>query len=105
DVLSMFLAESAGIDIFNPQTAVIDGAVLALVEKTTALKHMILPISIEDNVAEVAMADPYDIVARDVLRRILPKGATIKPLMTSASILMDAIDAAYGYASKVSDIL
>lgn len=105
DALSVFLAETSGFDVFNPKTTVIDGAALALVDKATALKHRILAVSIEGNEAQIAMADPYDVVARDTLRRILPKGTTIKPLVTSSAILNDAIDAAYGYASKVQDIL
>ena len=51
------------------------------------------------------MADPYDVVALDTLRQFLPKGAQIKPLVTTAKILAEAIDAAYGYASSVNAIL
>lgn len=105
ETLSAFLAESSGFEVFNPKTTVIDGNVLSLIQKTVALKFKILPVSIENNVARVAMADPYDVVAMDALRRYLPKGAAVKPLVSTASILSDAIDAAYGYASKVNDIL
>lgn len=105
DALSVFLAETSGFDVFNPKATVIDGGALAMIDKATALKHKILPVAIEGSEAQIAMADPYDVVARDALRRFLPRGMTIKPLVTSPSILMDAIDAAYGYASKVNDIL
>lgn len=105
ETLSSFLAEASGFEVFNPKLTVIDGNVLSLIQKSVALKHHILPVSMEGNVAQVAMADPYDVVALDTLRRYLPKGATIKPMVTTASILSDAIDAAYGYASKVNDIL
>jgi len=105
DALSDFLAETSGFDIFNPKTTVIDGAALSVIDKATALKHKILPVAITGGMAQIAMADPYDVVAMDILRRFLPKGVNITPLVTTPSVLEDAIDAAYGYASKVNDIL
>lgn len=105
DALSAFLAETSGFDVFHPKTTVIDGNALRMIDKATALKHQILPVSISGTVALIAMADPYDVVAMDVLRRYLPKGMTVRPLVSTPTVLMDAIDAAYGYASKVGDIL
>lgn len=105
DVLSAFLAETSGFEVFNPKVTVIDSAALSLIDKAVAIKHQVLPIFVENNVASVAMSDPYNVVAMDTLRRYLPKGMTITPLVTTASILSDAIDAAYGYSSKVNDIL
>lgn len=105
DALTAFLAETSGFEVFNPKVTVIDGAALALIEKNVAVKHQILPIAIEGTTAKIAMADPYDVVAMDTLRRYLPKGVTVRPMVSTASILSDAIDAAYGYASKVNDIL
>jgi type IV pilus assembly protein PilB len=105
EVLSTFLAETSGFEVFNPKVTVIDGAALALIEKSVATKYQILPVSLEGSVASIAMSDPYDVVAMDTLRRYLPKGVTVKPLVTTAVVLSEAIDAAYGYASKVNDIL
>jgi len=105
EVLSSFLSETTGFDVFNPKVTVIDGSALALIEKNIALKHHILPVSLDGNSAQIAMADPYDVVAMDILRRYLPKGMTVKPLVTTPTVLSEAIDAAYGYASKVNDIL
>jgi type IV pilus assembly protein PilB len=105
EALSAFLAESSGFEVFNLKTTFVDPAVCALIEKGLAVKYKVLPVSLQDNVAQVAMADPYDVVAFDTLRRFLPKGVTIKPLLTTPSVLSDAIDASYGFASKVNDIL
>ncbi len=105
EMLSTVLAETSGFEVFNPKVTVIDGNALGLIDKKTATKHHILPVSIAGNVAKIAMADPYDVVAMDVLRRFLPKGTTVVPLVTTPVVLDEAIDAAYGYASKVNDIL
>jgi type IV pilus assembly protein PilB len=103
--LSAFIAEASGVELFDPQHTIFDGDVLALLDKASALKLQMLPISRTEKEIRVAMADPYDVVAMDTLRRFLPKGMVIKPLVSTPKILGDAIDAAYGYASSVSAIL
>lgn len=104
-VLTEFLAHSGGHEVFDPKNTVFDGEALSLISKENAKKYRVLPVSYTNNVAIVAMVDPYDIVATDGLKRILPKGTEIKCLVTTASVLSDAIDAAYGYSSIIDDIL
>ncbi len=105
DRLSKFLAESAGFELFDPKTIIFDGDVLALLNKNVAAKHKILPISKSETHIKVAMADPFDIVATDTLRRYIPKHLIIKPMVATPKTLIEAIDMAYGYASSVKDIL
>ncbi len=105
ETLTLFLAESSGHDVFNPKNTIFDGNTLALLEKDIAMKHKILPVSMSETEVCVAMADPYDVVAMDTLSRFLPKKLKIKPLVSTAAVLSDAIDAAYGYASSVNAIL
>ncbi len=105
NALTSFLAESSGFEVFDPKFTIFDGDVLSLIDKTTAIKHQVLPISISEYDVQVAMADPYDVVAMDMLRRFLPKGLQIKPLVSTPTILSEAIDAAYGYASSIQAIL
>ncbi len=105
EILTTFLAQSSGFELFDPKHTIVDGDALSLLEKKTALKYNMLPISVSGNDVRVAMADPYDVVALDTLRRYLPKGAQIKPLVTTAKVLAEAIDAAYGYASSINAIL
>jgi len=69
------------------------------------VKHQILPISVTTEEIFVAMADPFDVMAMDALRRYVPKNLTIKPLVSTSSVLVEAIDAAYGYASSIAAIL
>lgn len=103
--LSKFLAESSGFAVFDPKSTIVDGEILSLIDKQTALKYQLLPISRSNDEVTVAMADPYDVMAMDTLRRYLPKNTTIKPLVTTSTILSEAIDAAYGYASSINAIL
>ena len=105
DTLSSFLAQSAGYEVFDPKTTIIDGEALALMEKKLAATHFILPFSLTPDAVLVAMADPYDVVALDVLKRQIPKGLKVLPFVTTRHVLSEAIDAAYGYASSVKAIL
>lgn len=105
EALTSFLAESSGQQVFDPQSTIFDGEILSLIDKETAQTYKILPISKDDYEVKVAMADPYDVVAMDTLRKFLPKGVKITPMVTTAKLMNEAIDAAYGYASSVQAIL
>lgn len=105
DALTAFLAKSAGFEVFDHKHTLIDGDALALMDKEMALKHQVLPVSINREELVVAMADPYDIMAMDAVRRLVPKGLLIKTQVATPSILSEAIDAAYGYASSINAIL
>ncbi len=104
-MLSKFLAEAAGFDVFDAKSTIFDGDALGLLRKEDAAKLGVLPVSYRDGQLVIALVDPYDVVATDSLRRILPKGTSIKVMVTSPSALNDSIDAAYGYSSSISDIL
>lgn len=107
EILSGFLADDLGVAVFDPRSTIVDGDVLGLLNKETALKHSVLPISIskEDGEIHVAMADPYDVLAMDAVKRFVPKGLKVKPVVATVSMLNEAIDAAYGYSSNIKDIL
>lgn len=105
ETLTAVLAEDAGFDVFDPKQTIVDGDALALIEKNIAKKYHLLPISMDDTYIYVAMSDPYDVLALDTLRRYIPKNLQIKPVVTTATVINDAIDAAYGYASNINDIL
>ena len=105
DILTTLIAEKTGYDEFDPTKAAIDPDALKLLNKAEALRFQVLPVSLIDGVATFAMADPYDVMALDRLRQIIPKNTSIKPLICSPAILSDAIDRAYGYASSIDDIM
>lgn len=105
ETLTAVLAESSGFEVFDPKNTIVDGDALALLEKKVAQKHNVLPFSMSGEYVFIAMSDPYDVVAMDTLRQFMPKGLQIKPVVTTATVISDAIDAAYGYASNIKDIL
>ena len=75
------LAATAGVERFDPDVTMVDPEAARLVPKDIAIKHRFLPFSIRDGAALVAMADPSDVVAQDILRQYLPADTVIRPWM------------------------
>ncbi|MGB1076917.1 MAG: GspE/PulE family protein [Bdellovibrionales bacterium] len=105
ETLTMVLAQTAGFEVFDPKATIFDGDALALLTKPDAVELKMLPVSLSGSELSVALVDPYDVIKLDTLKRKIPKGLVIKPLVATATIVSEAIDAAYGYASNIDDIL
>lgn len=107
ELLTEFLAETSGLDQFDPKKTMLDPDALALMSKKDALKYQALPVSLdkEKNEAVVAMADPYDVLALDKLRQILPRGCVMHAQVCQPALLADAIHKAYGVSTSIDAIL
>ncbi len=107
DVLSEFLSETTGLQLFDPKKTMLDPEALDLITKKDAQKYQILPISIDraKNVAMIAMTDPYDVVALDRLKQLMPKGCQVVPQVCPPAIIMDAIHRSYGVSTSIDGIL
>ena len=106
EAMSHFLARDAGLDIFDPKHTIFDDAAVALLNKAEAKAMHMLPVGFtSQNEVLVALIDPYDVVNMDRMRRKLPRGHDIKPLVTTAGIITEAIDIAYGFSSDIEAIL
>jgi len=106
-MLTSFLAESTGHQQFDPKKTMLDPEALAMITKKDALKYQILPVSImpSKNEITIAMADPYDVVALDKLKQLLPRGLELVPQICSPAIITDAIHKAYGVTTTIDGIL
>ena len=107
EVLSEFLSETTGLQLFDPKKTMIDPEALDLVTKKDAQKYQFLPISLdrEKNRAIIAMTDPYDVVALDRLKQLLPKGCTVVPQVCPPAIMQDSIHKVYGVSTSIDGIL
>lgn len=107
EMLSSLLAESSGYEEFNFKKTMLEPEALACLTKKDALKYQVLPLSLnkETSIAVIAMADPYDVVALDKLRQLLPRGMTIVPRVSTPTAIADAIDSAYGHAVSIDGIM
>lgn len=107
EVLTSFLAETAGLQQFDPKKTMLDPEALAMVTKKDALKYQVLPVSVvlARNEISIAMADPYDIVVLDKLKQILPRGLNCVPLICAPSVIADTIHRVYGVSTSIKAIL
>lgn len=104
--LGEVLAESAGADKFDEGTTILDPNLLALVPKEICFRNKILPVSQEkDGSISVIMADVYNVLAIDQVRRHLPKGTIIKPLFCPESKITELIEQYYNYEISIEGIL
>jgi type IV pilus assembly protein PilB len=107
ELLTSFLAETTGLQKFDPKKTMLDPEALELVAKKDALKYQFIPIALDRsrNIAIIAMADPYDVVAMDKLRQLMPRGYTIVPQVATPALIGDTIHKAYGVSTSIDGIL
>ena len=103
--LTQVIAESAGRARFDARTTVVDPEVVQLVPKEIALRHKVLPVAVVGDTLLLAMADVYNVMAIDQVRRRLPAQMRIEPLVSTDVELLDAIDQTYGYQMSIDGIL
>ena len=105
DALSAVLSESMGISRFDAKSTVIDAETARLLPKEVAQACRAIVIAIGPAHADVAMVDPYDVLAIDQIRRHLPHSVTVSPRVCTPADLAEAIDRAYGYEMSIDGIL
>lgn len=75
------------VDLTN---TVIDQNAVMTITENLALKHMAIPIKLENNVLTVALSDPLNYIALDEFRTVT--GLSIKECMSSETDIKNAID-------------
>jgi len=69
-------------------------SLLELVPAEMARRYLLVPVTIDDRVLEVAMVDPTDVVAMDDLK--FATGLRIQPMVASERAVKEAIERLYG---------
>ncbi len=105
NALAATLAESSGLDRFELRHTVLDHATVKQLPREIAERYKILPVAVTDTEIRVAMADVYNVLAIDQVRRYFPRGLEIVPLVASETEVADAIDSYYGYEMSIDGLL
>lgn len=91
------LSEQSKIPVINFSRAPVSAKALALVERQTALKHMVLPVtflnSVQGPILVMAMESPPQGTMLEDLTTLT--GHTIKPMLASKTQILSAIAEAY----------
>ncbi|MDD5585943.1 MAG: GspE/PulE family protein [Alphaproteobacteria bacterium] len=103
--LASVLAARTGLEPIDLKKVVLDPALLQRLPKETAKRCHAVPLRLDDLTLVVAMADPYDIVAMDALRRHFPRNIELIPHVASKADIEDVIDHYYGFATSLDDVL
>jgi len=92
--LAMMLSKDAGVVLDgNLSDFELNEEAVALVPKDLALKYDLVPLSLDNNTLKIAMADPYNIVAIDEVKKV--SGMQIQAVMAFKDAIQSAIAACY----------
>jgi len=103
--LGEVLAESSGTQKFDPKTTMLDVSVIKQIPKEVAVRHKVIPISFENGEVHLAMADVYNVLAIDQVRRNFPRGTKVVPMFCTESEILELIDQYYEYEMSIDGIL
>ena len=103
--LGEVLAESSGTQKFDSKTTMLDVAVTKQIPKEVAVRHKVIPVSFENGQVQLAMADVFNVLAIDQVRRNFPKGTKIVPVFCTESEILELIDQYYEYEMSIDGIL
>lgn len=103
--LGAVLTEASGIQYFDLKTAVVDANLISRVPKDVAIRHKMLPVSLQNGSVMLATADVYNILAIDQIHRYFPHEYKIVPVYSPETSIMEAIDQYYDYEMSIDGIL
>lgn len=105
EALVLALAERAGVNAVSPDDFHPDPALLRKLPKGAAVRSLAIPLGLRGWRLEIAMADPFDVVAQDEIRRHFPRGIEIAPRVASRVAIEEMIERHYEAAASVDEIL
>lgn len=103
--LSAVLAESSGFQRFVPGSTVVEAEALSHLPKEAAQRYRAFPVAYDGKALRLAMADIYDVLAIDKVKRFFPAGTDVTPLVCSDTEVQQAIDQYYGHELSIEGIL
>ncbi len=104
-ILGEILNESTGVKKFDIKASIIDSRLVKKVPKDFAMHNKLIPVSYSKDTVTIAMADIFDIIAIDQVRRCFPPNFRINPVYVPEVDILHAIDQYYGYEMSIEGIL
>lgn len=99
------LAESSGSERFDAKTTMLDNALLSNVPRDVCIRNKVIPVEQVGTTIKLAMADVFNVVAIDQVRRHLDKTAKIVPVYCSETEIIELIERYYNYDMSIDGIL
>src|SRR5438445_5296648 len=101
EVLADFLARNAGSKAVNLNRISIDQAVLSLVPLEVARRCLSMPISRCNGTLTVALADPFDVTAVDILQQVT--GLVIDVVTAPERDILNCLELYYSTGDTISE--
>jgi len=102
DILKV-LSRQWGISYIDLKKAFVDPNVIKLVPEETAREHKLIPIEAREGTLVVAMANPNDIYAIDLIESIT--GYKVEPRLSDEESIFKAIEVYYGVAKSPDQVI
>jgi len=90
--LGELLSESSGVKKLDLKSAIIDQRLVKKIPKGFAIQNKVIPISYTKNTITIAIADVFDIITIDQIKRFFPSNFEIKPVYALEGEILHAID-------------
>ncbi|SMC19029.1 type IV pilus assembly protein PilB [Desulfacinum hydrothermale DSM 13146] len=97
--LNMALAAQSGAKLLDPQRTTVDIELLAALPADLVRKHQVLPLEKKGDTVLAAMANPYDVLARDLVQD--STGCTVQPVLAAPDWIEKAINFYYETAANL----
>jgi type II secretory ATPase GspE/PulE/Tfp pilus assembly ATPase PilB-like protein len=97
------LAAPSNVAYLDLSKIVVDRAVLSLLPETMARRYSVAPVALEGDVLTVAMSNPEDFDALQLVRK--ETGKTIRPALASQDDLMRVYDQYTGLQAEVQQVI
>lgn len=105
DTLAVVLAAQAGVEPVDLSKAILDPLLLRRLPKKSAERCLAIPLRLTARKLEIAMADPFDIVAMDEIKRHFPRFIELAPRVASKEIILSILAHQYDMTASIDEIL
>ncbi len=103
--LGEVLAESSGSERFDAKSTILDTSLIATVPREICVRNKVIPVEQKQGTIKLAMADVYNVLAIDQVRRHLDKTAKIVPVYCTETEINELIERYYDYDLSIDGIL
>ncbi len=102
--LGEILNESTGVKNFDIKSSIIDARLVKKIPKDFSIRNKLIPISYRGKTITIGMADVFDIVSLDKVRKYFPPNYEFEPVYIPESDILHAIDQYYDYEMSIEGI-
>lgn len=103
--LAEAISSTSGYERIYLDQVLIDPSLKDLISRPLAEKFCFIPLSLENGVLRIAIADIYNLFAFDALRQKIPSVQEVIPSIAPESDILEMIDTYYGYDLSIPGLL